>query len=147
VHHPDTPIAAQVRAQLALPATATGAREPAWDRALTDEMERTLVSGYACAMTVESECLTLERTVHALAAGLRSSMSAVGELRRVERELEQRRTQREELRELLRELRDQVAQRRARLDGPAARAERATVTAPATVPTWSGAPSASPPRP
>jgi len=111
----------QVKAHLAAPRVPPGDASPVWERALAEEMERTLVAGYACAMALDSECMRLERRVHELAREVRASSREVGALRHAEHELGEREGELHALRDLLHELQEQVAERRARVRGADAR--------------------------
>lgn len=80
------------------------------------EMEHLLVSGYACALALDSECRKLDATVRELALRIDGDLAEVGELRRVKRELSSRNGELDGLRDLLGELHGRIASRRDALD-------------------------------
>jgi hypothetical protein len=117
VDRDSTSIAAQVRALLeTTDPQAPAAGQPEWARAMVGEMEHVLVSGYACALTLDGERLRLEDRLHELALRVDGNLEQASELTRVRRDLRSREGELDGLRTLLGELRTRVADRRASLE-------------------------------
>jgi hypothetical protein len=109
------PIVAQVRAFVDHPPP-PDAGDPSWQRAVVGEMERLLVSGYACALQLDSERSQLEGAVHDLVMRLDEDLAGIAELRRVRSELGDRNEELSGLRGLLGSLSEQIEARRLELD-------------------------------
>lgn len=109
------PIVAQVRAYVDHPPLGDAGGE-SWQRAVVGEMERLLVSGYACALQLDSDRSRLEGSVRDLVMRLDDDLLDIAELRRVRSELGDRSLELVGLRGLLGALSEQIEARRLELD-------------------------------
>jgi hypothetical protein len=109
------PIVAQVRAFVDHPPPPNSG-DASWQRAVVGEMERLLVSGYACALQLDSERSRLEDAVRDLVMRLDDDLAEIAELWRVRSELGHRSQELSGLRGLLGSLSEQIDARRLELD-------------------------------